>query len=208
MKFGTLLTALLMTQSLKTFRYRPKTKFLGRKLRFCGKKKRQKSVFFQQSVCPLFRSTRKRQQRRCAVSLRRWTSSSTGRSMLPTPSPRCRQVFNTRWRQKEFLLFSPGARVSDLAGALPPPASGRPGCPPRPSHDEHVDDLLDRGDLHDDQLQLDTALSHPAASKWSAATLFRTATSSERSSERSAWTTGSLWGCKPGEAQYWEPRVW
>ena len=46
MKFGTLLTALLMTESPKTFRYRLKTKFFGRKLRYCGKKKRQKSIVF------------------------------------------------------------------------------------------------------------------------------------------------------------------
>ena len=39
--------------------------------------------------------------------------------------------------------------MPDLAGALPPPSSGRPGCPPCPSHHEHVDDLLDDGDLHD-----------------------------------------------------------
>ena len=52
MKFGTLLTALLMTQSSTTFRYRPKTKFSGRKLRFCGKKKRQKSIFFSTECMP------------------------------------------------------------------------------------------------------------------------------------------------------------
>ena len=51
MKFGTLLTALLMTQSPKTFRYQQKTKFLGRKLRFCGKKKRQKSIVFFLTEC-------------------------------------------------------------------------------------------------------------------------------------------------------------
>ena len=45
MKFGTLLTALLMTQSPKTFSYRPKTKLLGRKLRFCGKKKTKIRIF-------------------------------------------------------------------------------------------------------------------------------------------------------------------
>ena len=51
MKFGTLLTALLMTQSSTTFRYRPKTKFSGRKLRFCGKKKKTKIHCFFLTEC-------------------------------------------------------------------------------------------------------------------------------------------------------------